>query len=267
VIPLCSLYVAVSASDECTAGSAWHSSVSECLNLIVRDFDLCVHFKTTVSNAHDWVWRVRMRLRCQWDGFLYCCAVVLLCSDHSELGKLLSFSKGGWLLPCFMEWDAPSTTLCIYYRLPCFWRLYNILMSQLFGPNYAFFLLKWIPMLTVVCLVPVSHELLRWYCTSTPATAYTSQLATSCPNYCWCWEPLSCLNVLLYLCCTWLSALFHLIWINYIRIFGKTKKKLCTICWLSLYRLHAVCPSSWRVKRRLLVAIVVCDLWLHQLTF
>jgi len=40
--------------------------------------------------------------------------LVLLCTDHSQLGKLLSFNKGVWLLPCFMELDSPSTTLCIH---------------------------------------------------------------------------------------------------------------------------------------------------------
>jgi hypothetical protein len=56
VLLLCSLYVALGATDVCTAGSAQYSSVSKFLNLTVRDFDLVVtHFKTPVSTAYDWV--------------------------------------------------------------------------------------------------------------------------------------------------------------------------------------------------------------------
>jgi len=40
VILLCRLYVALGASDVCTAVSAQYSSVSKFLNLIVKDFDL-----------------------------------------------------------------------------------------------------------------------------------------------------------------------------------------------------------------------------------
>lgn len=69
------------------------------------------HFETPVSTAHDWVWRIRMRLHGWWDGLFYSSA---LCTDHSQLGRLLSFNKGVWLLPCLMELDSPSTTLCIY---------------------------------------------------------------------------------------------------------------------------------------------------------
>jgi len=41
-------------------------------------------------------------------------------------------------------------------------------------------------MITLVRLVPIIHERFRCYCTSTHATAYTSQLATLCLSYCWC---------------------------------------------------------------------------------
>jgi len=85
--------MALGVSVVCTAGSAQYSSVSKFLNLIVRDFDLLCSpvlrplFQLLMTGSDESGY-------CMADEMVFS-TLVLLCTDHSQLGKLPSFSKGG----------------------------------------------------------------------------------------------------------------------------------------------------------------------------
>jgi hypothetical protein len=95
--------------------------------------------------------------------------LVLLCTDHQIILSLVNCCLSAREIDCFHAlWN--ETLLQPLYvfiknRLSWLWRYVTYLCHMFLDPTMCFSFENGIPMLMLVCLVPISHELFRWYCT------------------------------------------------------------------------------------------------------
>jgi hypothetical protein len=76
-----------------------------CHILIWQVCCLSIHFNTVISRSRECFWQIagmKSWLASQSPTPFPCCFV-----HHSKFSLVLSFTKRGWLLSCFMNWDTP----------------------------------------------------------------------------------------------------------------------------------------------------------------